>query len=468
MKYSIIILCVILQILSYQGYSQQISNAEYFFDTDPGIGNGIPIIITSTDSLNTILPVSTTGLTDGFHKIYFRLKDSNGSWSLYEGRSFYLQPEQQPVTTSIANAEYFFDTDPGVGNGTPISISPVDSINIISSISTVGLDAGFHKVYVRFMNSNNAWGLYEGRSFYLQPEQAGDTSAIIGMEYFMDTDPGPGNGTYIIITETDSVNQVFNIPLTEVDAGWHYVYLRLLDTKGAWSLTERAGFTIYKGYNIKAFLEGPFNCEGMNTLLNSSGTIPLNQPFNSSPWNYNGSESVDSIPNDSIVDWVLIEFRQIPQDTIALPDSNLIFRKALFILNNGNIVALDGFRMPEFTDTITQNIYAVVWHRNHLGIMSSGAMDGTSGNYVYNFTDDLAKAFGNGQKEIGTGIFGMIAGDSDANGVVDSVDKADYWNTETGKHGYLKPDLNLDAEVDNVDKNDYWLLNNGSGSLVPE
>ncbi|MCB0293485.1 MAG: hypothetical protein KDH97_24745, partial [Calditrichaeota bacterium] len=54
--------------------------------------------------------------------------------------------------------------------------------------------------------------------------------------------------------------------------------------------------------NLKAFLEGPFLGDSMQTTLNDSGLLPLIQPFNSEPWFYAGGESADIIPT-VIVDW---------------------------------------------------------------------------------------------------------------------------------------------------------------------
>ena len=55
--------------------------------------------------------------------------------------------------------------------------------------------------------------------------------------------------------------------------------------------------------SLFAFLEGPFNGSSMTTYLNLFGLIPLSQPYNSAPWNYTGTENVESIPTD-VGDWV--------------------------------------------------------------------------------------------------------------------------------------------------------------------
>ncbi len=62
--------------------------------------------------------------------------------------------------------------------------------------------------------------------------------------------------------------------------------------------------------NLKVFLEGPYVNDEMAPYLNAPGVLPLSQPYNIAPWYYQGSESVISIPNNNIVDWILVELRE--------------------------------------------------------------------------------------------------------------------------------------------------------------
>jgi hypothetical protein len=88
----------------------------------------------------------------------------------------------------------------------------------------------------------------------------------------------------------------------------------------------------------------------MFTELNKSDLIPLSQPYNVEPWNYSGSESVDSIPNIHIVDWVLVDIRSA--DSAGAATSETIFaRKAGFLLDNGTIFNPDGQTLLSF-DTV--------------------------------------------------------------------------------------------------------------------
>ncbi|MCB9190649.1 MAG: hypothetical protein H6602_03175 [Flavobacteriales bacterium] len=76
---------------------------------------------------------------------FIRYKDVQGKWGIYEGRSFYVDAGVAPQQNAplVAQAEYFFDTDPGVGNGTPITgFTTADSVDVSFNISTVGLAPG--------------------------------------------------------------------------------------------------------------------------------------------------------------------------------------------------------------------------------------------------------------------------------------------------------------------------------------
>jgi hypothetical protein len=219
--------------------------------------------------------------------------------------------------------------------------------------------------------------------------------------------------------------------------------------------------------DIKAFLEGPFNGTDMNVHLNPD--IPLSQPYNTAPWNFTGTESVASIPNADIVDWVLVELRDTTEAQYA-SGSTMISRQAAFILNDGSIVGLDGTSILTFNVTVENNLFAVIRHRNHLGVLSSNALIGLGNVYFYNFTTGSDKAYGgaSGHKEIGTGIWGMIATDGNADGSVDLLDKDDIWKQQAGEKGYKSGDYDLNGQVNNPDKDDIWLPNIGSGSQVPE
>ena len=151
--------------------AQSIDSAEYFFDVDPGVGNGSSIAIISGDTISDTSYIKTSGLSIGFHNLFVRVKDSNEVWSLYEGGSFYIYDTIARATPSsypIASAEYFYDTDPGIGNGTAINnFSAADTVILTDTIPSDTLTVGTHNLFVRVRDSMNVWSLYEGRSFVI-------------------------------------------------------------------------------------------------------------------------------------------------------------------------------------------------------------------------------------------------------------------------------------------------------------
>ncbi|MCD4696362.1 MAG: hypothetical protein K8S16_09005 [Bacteroidales bacterium] len=221
--------------------------------------------------------------------------------------------------------------------------------------------------------------------------------------------------------------------------------------------------------DVIAFLEGPFSGTQMTTMLNTAGLIPLSQPFYIQPWQYAGSENVTSIPNANIVDWVLIELRDTT-DAASANSTSVIARQAAFLTNNGTVVGLDGSSILSFDNSITHNLFVVVWHRNHLGIMSANAVTQSGGIYIYDFSNGAGQAYGetDAQKYFDNGIWGMIAGDGNADGVINLNDKINVWSQQVGTTGYKTADYNMEGQVNNQDKNDLMIPNYGNTEQIPD
>jgi len=220
---------------------------------------------------------------------------------------------------------------------------------------------------------------------------------------------------------------------------------------------------------IKAFLEGPFMGFEMLNQLNFFEHLPYDQPYYELPWDYNGNESVYSISNSDIVDWILIELRESSGDvSTAIPDS-IIATKAGFILRDGTITDLSGTDPLAFNVVVQENLYAILYHKNHLPIISSIPLDVNNGIYSYDFTTGSDKAFGgtSAQKELSTGVWGMISSDGNSDGQINNQDKNDIWLLQNGNSGYLEGDFNMNGTVDEQDKMQ-WEPNTGKGTQIPE
>lgn len=219
--------------------------------------------------------------------------------------------------------------------------------------------------------------------------------------------------------------------------------------------------------DVTALLEGPYNGATMTPFLNAGGYLPLAQPYNVAPWNYAGAENVGAIPNVNVIDWVLIELRDATSAANAT-GATAIARQAAFVLNDGRVVSMDGASDLFFSNTINNLLFVVVWHRNHLGVMSANALVNVGGTYSYDFTTAAGQAYGaDAHKLLAGGKYGMYGADGNADKAVTILDKTAVWLPNAGTRGYKAGDFNMNGHVNNPDKNNVWVPDNGKTSKVP-
>ncbi|MEZ5196177.1 MAG: lectin like domain-containing protein [Bacteroidales bacterium] len=278
---------------------------EYFFDSDPGFGNGQPVEFLSGPNVEKLLNIPLTNLNTGIHTLYFRAKDNYENWSMVQTQTFYrFEAGNVPDITAF---EYFIDSDPGFGNAYNVDLTASVYPEIFFNIDLIGIEPGIHKLYTRVRNAEKKWSHCGTNTFY----HAGNLilKNIVSLEYYFDTDPGFGNGFPVSLTPEPQIDEIFQIDLESVNSGQHIFYLRAKDNLGKWSLIS---YQEVQKLQLKIFLEGPFDnqTEMMENQLFTSGLIPLYQPFNSNQnavWYYDGNEYIETLLNDDIVDWVLLK-----------------------------------------------------------------------------------------------------------------------------------------------------------------
>ena len=140
--------------------------AEYFWDTDPGPGNGTPMYSTNgsfTQAFATIYQNTDSLPAVGLHTLNIRAEDTAGNW----GRVFteVINVESSSTATradGVVAAEYFFDTDPGQGNGTPMLALEGNFGNAFQEILGGAIPApvtsGIHLLCMRAKDVACNWG----------------------------------------------------------------------------------------------------------------------------------------------------------------------------------------------------------------------------------------------------------------------------------------------------------------------
>jgi uncharacterized protein (DUF1501 family) len=204
---------------------------------------------------------------------------------------------------------------------------------------------------------------------------------------------------------------------------------------------------------VKVVLEGFYNntSNEMSTALANSVIFPTAQPYNTAPFNYGGTETFTTLPTDT-VDWLLIELRQAADYTQVIDRQSVLLRK------DGIIMQMDGTPGIAFNNVITGTYHLAIFHRNHLGVMSSIPVVLDNATYVYDFTQASWKAFGESQLKPISNIFAMYAGDMNGDHIINNEDY-NYYKLNNGSNiGYSKADLDGDKNSNNQDYN-LWFEN---------
>jgi len=223
----------------YNGYplNQNIVSAEYFINSDPGEGNGIPVSgIFNQQTINLNLenieaPVGS--------KVYTRILSGNGKWSAPVGiKRLDFFPNSGGV---LVYAEYFVGSDPGQGNGIP-----VDIVNGTVIVSNIDLPVGT-RFYLRTRDSFNRWSAPYG--YKRPPIWPNSGASLVYAEYYINEDPGYENG--IPLTITNGTVNMNNLPLHNNDK----VFVRVKDSFDRWSASSAISYK-FKGMSKAQFKVG--------------------------------------------------------------------------------------------------------------------------------------------------------------------------------------------------------------------
>lgn len=230
--------------------AQIINRAEYFIDADPGHGNGTAVTVPSPSAnVNFNFTVPTTSLGSGFHILGFRMRQSiNGLWSHAQYGAFYIVPVTSiPTAVNLTKGEYFFDGDPGFGNGTAIPVTASSTVSlIVNNISISSLSPGFHTISFRFRDDQEKWTHTSAQSFYIvPPNSVPSATQITKAEYFFDADLGNGNNTPLPVTAGNPLTINPAISVTGLPIGFHKLGIRYRDNRGTWSHAEVRSFYIF-------------------------------------------------------------------------------------------------------------------------------------------------------------------------------------------------------------------------------
>ena len=279
-RHSILIVMTLLLASAMQ--AQDLVRMEYFFDSDPGYGNGFPLTGVSTGE-NTY-EMSFESLTPGYHLLSLRAQDEKGCWSTVMSRPVYVQSVLEEIP--VRQIEYFFDTDPGYGKGFALAL-PNEGENTYE-ISFESLSSGYHLLSLRAQDEKGRWSSVVSRPIFVANPQK-----VVAMEYFIDNDPGEGKVIAVKLPEDLSAPFAFEVATEQIEPGEHKFCVRAKGTDGIWTYLSKKSFTVSNG---KA---GDANCDGHVTAADAEavadhimGQTPDN--FNEKNADVNGDDKIDA------------------------------------------------------------------------------------------------------------------------------------------------------------------------------
>ena len=220
-----------------------LNQAEYFWDTDPGEGNGIAITATDGSFGSAFETIAISGLgapSVGLHKFSVRVKDNLGSWSPVVTNVIKVEATTAPTPVSLAQAEYFWDADPGEGSATPLWAVDGNFEAAFEKVAVSGLGApsvGMRKFSIRVKDNQGVWGPAVTNVINVEPTTTPTPMNVTQAEYFWDTDPGEGNGTSLLATDGAFDSAFEKIAVSGLGApstGVHKFSVRVKDNQGVW------------------------------------------------------------------------------------------------------------------------------------------------------------------------------------------------------------------------------------------
>jgi hypothetical protein len=222
-----------------------IVKAEYFIDTDLGFNAAVNIPITASANIaDKSVTIPLNNVPDGFHNLFVRSIDANGKWSISNKLFFFKTNSSSAALPNIVKAEYFIDADPGFN--TAVNIPVTASSNIADKSITIPLNNvpdGFHNLFVRSIDANGKWSISNKLSFFKTNSSSSVLPNIVKAEYFIDADPGFGNGSNMAVTNAaDISDKSVSIPLANVSEGFHNLFIRTRDANGRWSISNKQAF----------------------------------------------------------------------------------------------------------------------------------------------------------------------------------------------------------------------------------
>jgi hypothetical protein len=152
-----------------------------------------------------------TGVTAGLHFLHYRFLDTEGRWSSAYSHLFFktTRPDNE-----ILSMQYWLD------DKQPSGIMPYTST---FDLDLSGMATGLHFLHIRYLDKQGGWSSAHTHLFFKTNQQSND---LVSMQYWLDDKQPSGIMPY---------RPTFDLDLSGVATGLHFLHVRYLDKQGRWS-----------------------------------------------------------------------------------------------------------------------------------------------------------------------------------------------------------------------------------------
>jgi hypothetical protein len=232
-----------------------IDYSEYYVDTDPGQGNA-----TSLSLVNGNLSATFgSNLSLGTHTVGIRTRDKAGNWTT-KIEQLIVRDVTPPTVGHIlslqpnVNGWYKTDvvidwqaTDPPPSSGTPsdppnttastqganVTYTSAQSCDPAGNCATGSVQLSIDKTIPTVSNPMAPAVKFRNQTATVSATATDALSGVWNGEFYLDTDPGQGNGTAMTLSGSTISGTIG----TNVASGMHTIFIRSRDRAGNWSTT---------------------------------------------------------------------------------------------------------------------------------------------------------------------------------------------------------------------------------------
>lgn len=211
------------------------TSVEYFWDVDPGYGQGTVVNYTAEgETTEVAFDVSTADLTAGVHRLGIRTMNTRDDGTLYYSSTYFKYVVKDVVPTT--EIEYFWDEEPGMGKGDRASYTASGEVcDAAFTAGMVTLANGLHRLGLRTVTTVGGREYYSPTlwSYVVKAENV----YADRVEYYWDEDPGFGKAKQVAVTTGDDATTVtFDVSVAGLSEGVHRLCFRSY-AEGGWSPT---------------------------------------------------------------------------------------------------------------------------------------------------------------------------------------------------------------------------------------